>query len=90
MKISRQQIRAYVSVQFSGGTSEFDVAVAWTKAELKYLPAAPLTIPAGRLSLREALVLIKATLLIGWQATYFVSHVIPYKGNRQYAHGVSI
>lgn len=54
------------------------------------LPAAPLTIPAGPLSLRDAMVLIKAALPAGWQATYFVSHVIFYKEKRQYAHGVLI
>jgi len=54
------------------------------------LPDAPLTIPGGRLSLRDAMVLIKAALPAGWQATYFVSHVILYKENRQYAHGVPI
>ena len=54
------------------------------------LQVALLTIPAGPLSVGDAMRLIVAALPAGWQATYFVSHVILYKENRQYAHGVPI
>jgi len=54
------------------------------------MPASPLTIPPGPISVRTAMQLIVAALPAGWQATYFVSHVILYKENRQYAHGVPI
>lgn len=49
--------------------------------------AAPLTVPTGPLTVRQTMRLVLAALPAGWQATYFVSHVILYKENRQYAHG---
>ena len=54
------------------------------------LLAALITVPAGPLTVRDAIRLITAALPAGWQATYFVSHVILYKESRQYAHGVQI
>ena len=54
------------------------------------MPASQLEIPPGPISVRRAMQLIVAALPAGWQATYFVSHVILYKEDRQYAHGVQI
>lgn len=52
--------------------------------------AAQLTVPAGPMTVRETMRLIVAALPQGWQATYFVSHVILYKENRAYLHGTQI
>jgi hypothetical protein len=49
--------------------------------------AAKLTIPAGPLSVRNALPMIVAALPSGWLATLFVSYVIRYKKTRTYTHG---
>lgn len=49
-----------------------------------------LTIPAGPITVREALRLIMVALPPGWQATYFVSHIILYKETRSYVHGTPI
>lgn len=54
------------------------------------LAAAHITAPDRPLTVREALRLIVASLPQGWQATYFVSHVILYKESRTYAHGVPV
>lgn len=54
------------------------------------LAAARVIIPAGPLTLRQALQLLIRALPPGWQATYFVSHVILYKETRGYAHGQPI
>lgn len=54
------------------------------------MPASQLEIPPGPISVRRAIQLIVAALPAGWQATYLVSHVILYKEDRQYAHGVQI
>lgn len=51
------------------------------------LAASPVNVPAGPLTVREAMRLIVAALPAGWQATYFASHVILYKEARAYAHG---
>ncbi|MBB3399697.1 GIY-YIG nuclease family protein [Rhizobium sp. BK060] len=49
-----------------------------------------LTVPARPMSVRETMQLIVAALPQGWQATYFVSHVILYKESRTYLHGAPI
>jgi hypothetical protein len=54
------------------------------------LPAAPITIPPGPMTVRQAMQLILAALPAGWQATYFVSHLILYKESRAYATGTPI
>lgn len=54
------------------------------------LPAAPVTIPPGPITVRDAMRLIVAALPPGWQATYFVSHVILYRDNPHYPHGTAI
>jgi len=54
------------------------------------MPAAQVTVPAGPMTVRDTLRLILAALPQGWQATYFVSHVILYKENRSYLHGTLI
>lgn len=38
-------------------------------------------------TVREAMTSIVAALPVGWQATYFVSHVILYKEQQQYTYG---
>lgn len=48
------------------------------------------TIPPGPISVRTAMQLIVAALPTGWQATYFVSHLILYKEHRKYTHGVPV
>lgn len=48
------------------------------------------TIPAGPMTVRQTMKLIVAALPAGWQATYFVSHVILYKESRAYGHGTLI
>ena len=54
------------------------------------LPASTVTIPDHPLTIREALQFLVRALPNGWQATYFVSHVILYKENRTYTHGTKI
>lgn len=54
------------------------------------MPAAPMTVPAGPMTVRAMLKLILGALPSGWQATYFVSHVILYKESRVYLHGTQI
>lgn len=54
------------------------------------LPASPVVIPAGPMTIRQAVQLLVAALPSGWQATYFVSHLILYKESRSYVHGTSI
>ena len=49
-----------------------------------------LTIPQEPMTVRDAMRLIVRSLPAGWQATYFVSHVILYKENRDYAFGTRI
>lgn len=48
------------------------------------------TLPEDRITVRNALRLITSSLPTGWQATYFVSHVILYKENLTYVHGTPI
>ena len=48
------------------------------------------TIPVGAMTVRATMRLIASALPAGWQETYFVSHVIIYKENRQYTHGVPV
>lgn len=54
------------------------------------MPAGQVTVPARPMTVRDTLRLILAALPQGWQATYFVSHVILYKENRSYLHGTPI
>lgn len=54
------------------------------------MPAAQVTIPTGPMTIRATLKMIVSALPQGWQATYFVSHVILYKENRAYLHGTPI
>ncbi len=54
------------------------------------LPASSVTIPAGPMTIRQAVKLLVAALPAGWQATYFVSHLILYKEARSYVHGMLI
>jgi len=54
------------------------------------MPAANLQLPVGPISVRDAMRLIVTALPAGWQATYFVSHLILYKEDQQYTHGTRI
>jgi hypothetical protein len=63
---------------------------AYKKRPHPDLPAARVVFPNGPISVRQAMRLIVAALPAGWQATYFVSHLILYKENRQYTHGAQI
>lgn len=54
------------------------------------LPASPITIPPGPMTVRQAMQLVLAALPMGWQATHFVSHIILYKESRSYVHGTQI
>lgn len=47
-------------------------------------------IPYGPMTVRNMMQLIVSALPLGWQATYFVSHVILYKESRVYLHGTPI
>ncbi|MDR6833604.1 MULTISPECIES: GIY-YIG nuclease family protein [unclassified Sphingopyxis] len=52
--------------------------------------AAQLAVSAPSMTVRETMRLIVSALPQGWQATYFVSHVILYKEDRTYLHGVPV
>lgn len=52
--------------------------------------ASQITIPAGPMTVRDSMRLIVAALPSGWQATYFVSHIILYKESQHYKHGTPI
>ncbi|MBY3245159.1 GIY-YIG nuclease family protein [Rhizobium laguerreae] len=54
------------------------------------LPAFPVTIPTGPMTIRQAVKILVAALPPGWQATYFASHLILYKETRSYVHGTPI
>lgn len=54
------------------------------------LPAARIEVPPRPITVREAMRMIVAALPGGWQATYFVSHVILYRNNPPYPHGTVI
>lgn len=54
------------------------------------LPASPVTIPATSMTTRQTVKLLISALPAGWQATYFVSHLILYKETRSYVHGMPI
>lgn len=54
------------------------------------MPASQIVVPPGPLSVRDTMQLIVAALPAGWQSTYFVSHIILYKENRNYLHGTVI
>ncbi|PDT48169.1 hypothetical protein CO661_09875 [Sinorhizobium fredii] len=51
---------------------------------------ARLTVPDRPMTLTETMQLILRALPEGWQATYFVSHIILYKESRSYLHGTPI
>lgn len=54
------------------------------------MQASQVLIPPGSLTVRGAMKLIVSAMPRGWQATYFVSHIILYKENRTYLHGTVI
>lgn len=54
------------------------------------MPGVPLTVPVGPITARQAMQLVLGALPHGWQATYFASHLILYKENRAYTHGMPI
>lgn len=54
------------------------------------MPASQVTIPSRPMSVRETMRLIVSALPEGWQATYFVSHIILYKESRAYMHGTPV
>lgn len=54
------------------------------------MPASQVVVQPGPLTERDAMKLIVSALPVGWQAPYFVSHIILYKENRTYLHGTVI